>query len=151
VTIEIKIGGATVTTATADQSGNWSCFQPTALADGSYTVYAVASDGAGHTSAASNASTFTVDTMPPAAPLINSPANGSSINSNTFTVSGTGEANSTVHVYFYGSDAGTAAADSSGNWQLHHTDTLADGMYMIYAMAYDAAGNFSYSANTCTL
>lgn len=149
VTIEIKIGGVTVTTATADQSGNWSCFQPTDLADGSYTVYAVASDGAGHTSAASKANTFTVDTIPPSGTLINSPANGSTINSNTPTVSGTCEANCTVHVYFDGDHAGTAAADVSGNWLFHHTAALEDGTHMIYTMTFDAAGNDSYSANIC--
>jgi hypothetical protein len=48
----------------ADGSGNWSYTPSSALADGSHTVKATATDAASHTSGDSNTNTFAVSANP---------------------------------------------------------------------------------------
>jgi hypothetical protein len=52
-------------TVTSTASGAWSLTLPSALADGSHTAKARATDSAGNRSVDSNTTTFTVDTTPP--------------------------------------------------------------------------------------
>ena len=77
--MNVIVDGTAVGTATADASGNWSFTQPAGLADGSHTVSATATDATGNTSPSSNTNTFTVDTTAPGRPVVNTPANGSTI------------------------------------------------------------------------
>ena len=140
-TVTVSIDGTAVGTATADGSGAWSLTPPAALADGVHVDSATATDAAGNTGASSAANSFTVDTIPPAAPTIGTPADGSLTNNSKPVVRGTAEANSTVTVYLDGSVAGTATADASGAWSYTPTTVLADGAHAVVATATDAAGN----------
>ena len=56
--VDVYVDGVFVGTVTADGDGNWSLDVGTALSDGSHTVRAVATDGAGHS--ATDGGTFTV-------------------------------------------------------------------------------------------
>ena len=59
-TVTVYIDGVAVGTAPVDSSGNWTYTPTTALSIASHTVYAIAKDGAGNTSSASNTNSFTV-------------------------------------------------------------------------------------------
>ncbi len=138
-------------TVTADAGGNWSFTPPAALADGSHTVRATATDAAGNTSPSSTTNTFTVDTTAPAAPVVLTPANGSVTNDNTPTYSGTAEANSTVTRH-RGRDSGGHChrRPRCGTWSFTPTAALADGPHTVRATATDAAGNTSPVSSTNT-
>ena len=146
----VIVDGATVVTVTADVSGNWSFIADDALADGSHTVRATATDAAGNTSVSSTTNTFIVDTTPPAAPVVLTPANGSITNDNTPTYSGTAEANSTVSIIVDGSSVVTVTANASGVWSFTPAAPLADGSHTVRATATDATGNTSASSATDT-
>lgn len=138
----VVLGNATVTGTT------WT-FTPTVpLLDGPHTVMATATDEAGNT--ASDSNDFTVDTAPPPAPVVSTPADGSIIADNTPTYSGTAEPGSTVDVIVDGTSVGTTTADSSGNWSLTPTTGLSNGEHTVAATATDAAGNVSPQSNTNT-
>ncbi|MFE6645629.1 Ig-like domain-containing protein [Nocardioides sp. NPDC057772] len=92
------------------------------------------------------------DGTAPDAPVIDSPADGSTINDNTPTITGTGEPGATVEVSMDGAVIGTATVDADGNWELPTTDALADGEHTVSAVQTDAAGNVSPAeSNTFTI
>ncbi|WP_158826608.1 MBG domain-containing protein [Mucilaginibacter lacusdianchii] len=78
-TVTIYVDGASIGTTTVSGTGNWNKTQPAALAAGSHTVYATATDAAGNTSANSNTNTFTIDVTAPVIASVNVPANGTYI------------------------------------------------------------------------
>ena len=136
-------------TTTADSSGNWS-YTLGALADGTYTYTATASDAAANTSGASTkALSFTVDTVVPNAPTISDSAvrdgwvNAASDTSSQ-TLTGMADAGSTVRVSLNGKSSFTATADASGNWS-HALGGLAEGSYTYVATVTDAVGNSAAS------
>ncbi|WP_211220230.1 beta strand repeat-containing protein, partial [Rudanella lutea] len=134
---------------TTDASGNWSITSSSPLPDGPHSVYAsVFRDGI--LSANSNTNTFTVDTTPPPAPVVTTPANGALLSNNTPTYTGTAEPASTVTVIVDGSTVGTATADASGNWSFAQSTPLAQGSHTVRARATDGAGNTSVNSNTNT-
>ena len=63
-TVTVYVDGASIGVTTAT-GGNWSLVQPTALAQGSHTVYATAQASGSAGSANSNTNTFTVDSVRP--------------------------------------------------------------------------------------
>jgi hypothetical protein len=148
ITVNVIVDGSAAGTTTADGGGSWAFTQLAALADGSHTVRATATDAANNTSADSNTNTFTVDATPPAAPVVVAPANGSSTNDNTPAYSGTAVAGSTIDVIVDGSSVGTTTADGGGNWAFTQPATLAEGSHTVRATATDAIGNTSASSNT---
>lgn len=87
-----------------------------------------------------------VDTTPPAAPVIASPANGDVLGSSVLTISGTAEANAAVTVYHDGSSAATLSASSFGFWSF--TSPLSEGAHSVYATATDASNNTSPNSTT---
>ncbi|GGR53936.1 Ig-like domain-containing protein [Nocardioides luteus] len=92
------------------------------------------------------------DGTAPDAPVIESPADGSTISDSTPTVTGTGEPGATVEVSVDGTVIGTAEVDADGNWSLPTTDALADGEHTVSAVQTDAAGNVSPAdSNTFTI
>ncbi|EPQ7042847.1 Ig-like domain-containing protein, partial [Pseudomonas aeruginosa] len=116
---------------TADGSGNWSFTPGTPLANGT-VVNATASDPTGNTSAPAST---TVDSVAPAAPVVN-PSNG-------VVISGTAEPGATVTLTDgSGNPIGQVTADGSGNWAFTPATPLANGT-VINALAQDAAGNNS--------
>lgn len=86
---------------------------------------------------------FTIDTLPPAAPSIIAPADGSVTSQLRPPFSGTAEPGATVSVRIDGAVAGTATADSNGSWTFTPSSDLADGPHPFSATAADAAGNTS--------
>jgi CSLREA domain-containing protein len=147
-TVKVYLDGSVVSTTTADAGGNWSLTPPSALSDGTHTAKATAADAAGNTSPDSNTNSFTVDTTAPAAPVVLTPADGSSTNNNRPILSGTAEPGSTVTVYLDGSVAGTTTANGSGSWSYTPTAALPDGPHTVKATASDAAGNTGPDSNT---
>ncbi len=145
-----------------DGTSSWSWGAPY-LADGKYSLQAIARDGAGNIGR-SNVVTFnlgTGDTTPPTA-LITAPIDTWSY---TSLSSATGTASDSVGVskvrvrlqrasdskYWNGSDWSAtnadAAASGTTNWSFA-LPTLADGSYMLRATASDDAGNSGSSAVT---
>ncbi|MBA5068314.1 Ig-like domain-containing protein [Pseudomonas aeruginosa] len=121
---------------TADGSGNWSFTPGTPLANGT-VVNATASDPTGNTSAPAST---TVDSVAPAAPVVN-PSNGAEI-------SGTAEPGATVTLTDgIGNPIGQVTADGSGNWSFTPSTPLADGT-VVNATATDPAGNTGGQGST---
>ncbi|HLL00560.1 MAG TPA: Ig-like domain-containing protein, partial [Myxococcaceae bacterium] len=149
-TVTVIVDGAPVGTTTANAAGTWSLVQPTALADGQHTVRATSTDAAGNTSPSSNTNAFIIDTTPPAAPVVLTPANGSTTTNNTPTYTGTAEPGSTVTVFVDGTSIGTVTATPGGTWSLAQPAALAEGPHTVRATATDAAGNTSPVSNTNT-
>jgi hypothetical protein len=149
-TITVFVDGTPVGTTTADGAATWIFTQPTALADGTYTVHTTSTDATGNTSPNSNTNTFTVDTTPPAAPVVLTPANGSTTNDNTPTYSGTAEPGSTISIIVNGTPVGTTTANGAGNWSFTPTVALADGPHSVRATASAPGGGTSPDSNTNT-
>jgi uncharacterized protein (TIGR03382 family) len=149
-TVNVIVDGASVGTTTATAAGTWSFTPATALAEGPHTVRATAADALGNTSPSSNTNTFTVDTTPPAAPVVLTPADGATINDNTPTYSGTAEPGSTVAVTVDGTQVGTTTATAAGTWSYTSTTGLSNGTHTVKARATDAVGNTSADSNTNT-
>ncbi|MCS7850619.1 Ig-like domain-containing protein [Pseudomonas aeruginosa] len=121
---------------TADGSGNWSFTPSTPLPNGT-VVNATASDPTGNTSAPAST---TVDSVAPAAPVVN-PSNGAEI-------SGTAEPGATVTLTDgSGNPIGQVTADGSGNWSFTPSTPLADGT-VVNATATDPAGNTGGQGST---
>ncbi|HCJ4700596.1 TPA: Ig-like domain repeat protein, partial [Salmonella enterica] len=108
-TINVYLDGnpASIGTTTVNSDGTWSFTPQTPLANGSHTFTLSATDPAGNSSAVSSGFVLTIDTTPPAAPVIASVAdntapvtgivpNGGSTNETRPTLSGTGEAGTTI-------------------------------------------------------
>ncbi|RAK65999.1 reprolysin-like metallopeptidase [Hymenobacter edaphi] len=148
-TVTVYVDGSSIGSTTADASGNWTLTPAASLADGSHTVYATAAVG-GNVSANSNTNTFTVDTTPPAAPVVVVPANGSLTNNPTPLYGGSAEAGTTITVVVDGTPVGTATAVPGGTWGLAQPTALANGSHTVKARAADAAGNSSVDSNTNT-
>ncbi len=124
--------------ATADAAGNWTASVP--VSDGAHTVFAKTVD-AGGASPESNTRSFTIDTTPPAIPLIAQPSEGVLIGGTTVTFSGSAEVGARVDVSLDALPLGTTAAGPSGSWSL--TATVSKGSHIAHATATDIAGNTS--------
>ncbi|MBN8738121.1 MAG: hypothetical protein BGP24_02930 [Lysobacterales bacterium 69-70] len=148
--VNVSVDGTSRGMVTADGAGNWSLTVPTPLPDGPHAAKARASDTAGNTGPDSATSTFTVDTIAPAAPVLASPVDGSTGNNDRPTVTGSAEPGSSVNVIVDGTPRGTATADASGNWSFALTTALADGPHTAKAKASDTAGNTSPDSNSTT-
>jgi hypothetical protein len=142
-TVTIYVDGVAVGTTVADGSGNYSLTLSSPLSDGPHSVKATATDASNNVSGYSAADPFTVDTVPPAAPVIKTPSAGATTSDDTPTITGTAEAGSTVTVYVDGKAVGTTTADGSGNWSLTPSVPLSDGTHTITSTATDKAGNTS--------
>ncbi|WP_232677620.1 Ig-like domain-containing protein [Nocardioides sp. R-C-SC26] len=149
-TVEVFVAGSSIGSTTADPSGNWSLQQPVALTDSIRTVRAVALVE-GVASVSSNSNTFTMDTVPPAAPVISTPGNFSTIDDNTPTFTGTAEAFSVVTVFAGSQALGTAVATNAGAWSFTAAGALADATYEFTATARDFAYNVSPTSATRTV
>ncbi|NTX17190.1 DUF4215 domain-containing protein [Myxococcus sp. CA056] len=149
-TVTVSEGGTVLCTATADAAGNWSCTPTTPLTDGPHTITAVATEDAGNPSAPSAPVTFTVDTTPPAAPVITGPANGSVLDTSTPAISGTSTPGSTVTVREGDTVLCTATTSATGAWSCTPATPLADGTHAVVANATDSTGLTSAPSNVDT-
>src|SRR6185437_5788858 len=131
--------------AVTNSSGAWT-YTTAALANGTHSLTATATDVAGNTGVVSTALPVTIDTAAPIAPTIASFSTDSGVagdhitNDNTLTLIGMAEANSTVNVYDGATLLGSAATDGTGDWSFT-TAALANGAHNLSAKATDAAGN----------
>ncbi|WBL80335.1 Ig-like domain-containing protein [Bradyrhizobium xenonodulans] len=155
VTIKVFDQTAQIGVATVDGNGIWS-FATSALADGSHSFTAVATNGAGDVSGVSSSSTITIDATAPNAPSIVTFSPDSSIvgdgitKANQLTLAGTAEAGSKVLVFDGATQVGTATVDASGNWSFA-TGTLVDGAHVFTGQAVDAAGNVSATSGALSV
>ena len=122
----------------------------TGLLDGVHTFEVQAVDAAGNKDGTPATYTWTVDTLPPPAPVVLTPANGSVTSNPQPEVTGTAEPGSTVTVLIDGASVGNTTADGSGNWTFTPPSVLVNGAHTVRARATDAAGNTSVDSNTNT-
>ncbi len=142
--VQLTLSSGPSSTVQAGPSGSWSkTFN--GLADGTYSVTAVAIDAAGNTSPSAQR-TFTIDNAAPSAPVIDTPTDGAEMTSLS-SVSGHGaEPGATVDLSI-GSDGGSTVADLSGNWSLALSPAITtNGDLSITARQSDRAGNPSAAA-----
>ncbi|NYE38731.1 hypothetical protein F4692_003882 [Nocardioides cavernae] len=131
--------GDFVCQATVQSNGSWTCTPGAPLEQGSQPYTATATDPAGNT--ATDSVTLDIDDVAPGAPAILQPAEGSTTDDPTPTISGTGEAGATVTVTEDGTELCTATVGGGGNWSCSPGTPLDDGPHQVSATQTDAAGN----------
>ncbi|AMW79475.1 hypothetical protein AMD27_11660 [Acinetobacter sp. TGL-Y2] len=121
--------------------GTWS-FTPKNLADGKYTVEAIARDLAGNVTPVPDIAGVIVDTTPP--PVAIDPVDPT--NDTTPEIKGTTEPGATVDVVIKDANGnpvaeGPATVNPDGTWSFTPTTELPEGNYTVEATAKDRAGN----------
>lgn len=137
-TVRIRDAGNIVATAPVLPNGTWSLSME--RPDGPVSLTAEIMDRAGNVGPQA-ATSFTVDSVAPVAPIILTPSDGSYHSTSTVIIGGVAEANATVAILNSGSVIATATANGSGNFST--SVTLLDGIYTVFARAIDGAGNVS--------
>ncbi|WP_179038102.1 Ig-like domain-containing protein [Limnobaculum xujianqingii] len=153
----IKIyDGATLlgsTTVNADKS--WSFTPTTDLGQGSHSITVTATDLSGNTTDPTSAFVFTIDTVAPTQPTIESAkddvgaiqgtlTNGAATDDPTPTLTGKAEKGSIVKVYDDGALLGSVVADDiTGQWTFTPTSPLVEGEHKFHVTSTDKAGNVS--------
>ncbi|RTQ46264.1 hypothetical protein EJV47_22305 [Hymenobacter gummosus] len=112
-----------------------------------YTVNIVSNCTGGATSSAATTSFSTAQAVT-AAPVVSTPPNGSTLNDNTPTYSGTAPANSTVTIIVDGSGVGTTTTNAAGNWVFTPVTPLPDGPHQVRATAQLSGQTTSPDSNT---
>jgi hypothetical protein len=108
-------------------------------------------DAIGNPLAADKVWTFsTVDTTAPSVPVITSPAEGSTFNVRSFTVSGTAEKGAKVELFEEAVSKDKATAGSDGAWSIA-LGSVSDGSHSYKAKATDEAGNTSAESEARTV
>lgn len=141
-TITVYVDGTPAGTGVCSE-GSWSVEVTDALLDGPHVVTATAVDGGSHESPPSAPVNITLDTVPPAAPTITAPPNGSVVSDTTPEIIGIGEAHAQVEVLADGQALGTAPIDALGNWSFTPDEPLDQGFRALTARVIDAAQNSS--------
>lgn len=156
ITVEIKDGVTTVTTATVvGANGTWliSGINATTLQDGLITYHVTATDGVGNSAEVDKDALK--DTVAPAVTVTPLAAQIAIANAANVTVSGTGEAGTTVSVVVT-NGASTAPKTTivlqDGTWTVTgiNVTALADGTVTFNVTATDAAGNTATTSTTQT-
>ena len=125
VTGSASVGSPAVTSFSASADNRTYTFDVIATADGSVTVSIgadVAHDSAGNGNTASNNYALTIDSTAPSVSITSTPQ---TVNTESFTLTGTADVGSTVYVFKNGSSIGTTTATTNGDWTL--LVTLTDG------------------------
>ena len=142
--VKVFDGATQIGSTTANSSGVWT-FTSTALADGNHSVTAMGTNGS------STAFAITIDGVAPNQPVISlfSPDTGTTGDGHTtatsLTLTGTGEANSTINAFEGSTLLGTTKVNASGSWSFSAV-SLAVGLHNITATSTDAAANTSVSS-----
>ena len=149
VTLSDSDGLAVLGTAVADAGTGAFAIISSALAEGAHALTVKAEDLAGTTSAASAALDVTIDTAPPAAPVIDT-VEGDAVTGGFIApidVIGTAEAGTTVLLHVDGDDAAAAqdTVGEDGEYDLS-LDTLDPGDHALTVVAVDTAGNVSQAS-----
>ena len=147
--VQVMEGDTVRGTVTVPTAGAWEV--DLALAAGSHTLTARATDAAGNTSELSNALTIVVDTTAPAAPSMPdlaaeddtgaSNTDDQTTKTSNLTISGSAEAGSTVEIFNGGVSLGTLLVDNNGHYSRDFD--FDPGAYLIRVKATDIAGNTS--------
>ena len=138
--VTIRDNGAVIGTTISDENGNWSFTPAPALGEGSHSLTATVTDGAGNISPATPPFVVVVDTLPPAAPTITSViddqpgntalTNGQLTNDAQPTLNGKGEIGTIITIRDNGDAIGTAQVDESGNWRFTPDAPLGQGQHI---------------------
>lgn len=157
--VTIFDGGTQIAVVTADDTGAWSFTPETALVEGSHSFTVLATDPQGNVSEVSAPWSVVVELTAPTVPTLDTVSDnvpggatgnltsGQATNDNTPTISGTGQAGSTIHILNNGTQIGTAIVDGAGSWSFTPTTPLDDGSYSLRVYATDAAGNASANSS----
>uniref|UniRef100_UPI0025D1309E beta strand repeat-containing protein n=1 Tax=uncultured Pedobacter sp. TaxID=246139 RepID=UPI0025D1309E len=155
-TVTVYVDGTSVGTTTAT-GGNWSLTQPTALAQGSHTVYANAQVVGNAVSANSNTNIFTVDNVAPTV-VISSTAGASGGSTSTSPIPFTITFSESVTGFVAGDlsvgNATISGFSGSGTTYTFNATPTASGAVTISIaanVAQDAAGNGNAASATYTL
>lgn len=131
-TVTLTVDGTAVATAEVDEDGNWTA---TVTSHEYGNTVIVASQTLGG-DVLPETDTVTV-TAPVAAPVITAPADGSTTDDNTPTLSGTGIPGSTVAITLTSASGGTivtsATVDAEGNWSVDVAEAIGNGVYTVSA------------------
>lgn len=111
---------------------------------GAQTFQIQATDQGGNVSTAQTS--FTVDSIAPAQPVIQTPAPGAFVTGSQAWVAGTAEPNSKVRIVLSSGQDVEADVNANGDWARTFSG-LANGPYTATVSAKDAAGNVGSSAN----
>lgn len=159
--VTIRDNGAVIGTTISDENGNWSFTPAPALGEGSHSLTATVTDGAGNISPATPPFVVVVDTLPPAAPTITSViddqpgnttlANGQLTNDAQPTLNGKGEIGTIITIRDNGVAIGTAQVDESGNWRFTPDAPLGQGQHIFTTVATDQAGNSGGVSSSFTI
>jgi len=163
---DITVGGAGGTvTGLVDQGGGRFTATVDAAADGTVTLTiagGIAQDLAGNANLAATQVSIAVDTTPPAAPTVATPAAAQTVDADSFAITGTAEAGSLVRVFV---DADGDGVLDAGETTLAGSQQLAAGATSFsitvpltqnaanefVVVARDAAGNVGSAADVATL
>lgn len=131
-TITLTVDGTAVATAEVDEDGNWTA-TVTSHAFGNTVIVASQTVGS---DVLPETDTVTV-TAPVAAPVVTAPADGSTTDDNTPTLSGTGIPGSTVAITLTSASGGTivtsATVNAEGNWSVDVAEAIGNGVYTVSA------------------
>ncbi|WP_337023665.1 MULTISPECIES: Ig-like domain-containing protein [unclassified Pantoea] len=153
-TVTILDGSNVLGTVVVGTGGTWT-FTPTlVLGEGPHSITTTVTDAAGNVSSPSAAIDFTVDSTPPATPVVTSLSNnnggtavvftaGSTTNDSTPVIRGTGEVGATVTIRDGSTVLGTAIVGTNGIWRFEPTTALGQGSHTLTVTATDTAGNSS--------
>ena len=136
-TVSVLDGAVVLTTATVDVGGNWNA-SVTLSGDGAHAISATDTDVAGNTGT-SAAVGFVLDTL---APTVAIQSTGGLTNQVVQTVTGTGEAGTTINVFDGAVAIGSTTADlTTGLWSAKVQLQPGDGAHRLTVTDTDAAGN----------
>ncbi|WP_249360484.1 Ig-like domain-containing protein, partial [Citrobacter sp. wls707] len=152
-TLHIFDNGVEIGQVTIDANGHWSFTPSSPLADGTHQFTVSASNNAG-SSGMSDSWVIIVDTLAPDTPVVTQEidnvgsitgliANDGQTDDATPTLTGTGEAGSTISIYDNGILIGMEPVDDNGNWTFTPDTPLSDGVHNLTLTQTDAAGNVS--------
>ena len=147
---DVTVSNGTISGFTTLVAGTTFAFNVTPTANGAVTVNVpanVAQDGAGNFNTAAPTYTITYTQLVTAAPVVNTPAHVSLINTATPTYTGTAPAGSTVTVYVDGSAIGTTTA-TGGSFSLAQPTALSQGTHTVNATAQTSGSAVSPTSNT---
>ncbi len=137
--VTLSLDGGPVLHDTADNEGNVE-FDVGPLADGDHSLDTTATDAAGN--GGHLTLHFLVDTTPPQAPVVSSPANGDVVTVPDPLITFEADPDTDITVFVDGAQAGVVQTDGDGNatFRLH---ALADGPHSVAVRAIDQAQNFT--------
>lgn len=145
-TVKVFAGATQLGSAVADVRGFWT-MQSIALADGSYSVVASATDGSGNVSPSTAPFAFRIDALAPTVPTASVVL---ATGGNQPAFSGSGEVGTAIHLV----DAtnivlGSTVVGASGAWSIT-TAPLANASYSVKVQSVDAADNTTNAASSHT-